>query len=74
LCVCCLLGLNILDVIDKFRDLDDGDLQIQCDVFYDEKHNDEEELATTSNCLDLNSHSELFTAIYHQVGRPYYID
>ena len=57
----------MLDVIDKFREVDDADLQIQCDVFYDEKHNDEEELATASDCLDLNSHSDLFTAIYDRV-------
>lgn len=69
-----MLGLNILDVIDKFRDVDDVALQIQCDVFYDEKHNDEEELASTSDCLDLNSHSDLFTAIYHRVCRRYYIE
>jgi len=55
-------------VIDKFHDVDDADLQIQCDVFYDERHNDEEEMTTASEChLDLNSHSELFNAIYDRV-------
>jgi len=60
----------VLEVIERFRDIDDLDLQIQCDVFYDEKHNDEEELASSSDCcsLDLSSHSEIFTAIYQRVG------
>ena len=62
-----LAGLNVLDVIDKFRDVDDNELQIQCDVFHDEKHSDEEELATTADCLDLNSHYDLFAAIYDRV-------
>jgi len=55
-------------VIEKFRELDDLDLQIQCDVFYDEKHNDDEELTAEAGCLDLNSHSDLFTAIYDRVS------
>ena len=57
----------MLDVIDKFREVDDADLQIQCDVFYDEKLNDEEELTTASDGLDLSSHTDLFTAIYNRV-------
>ena len=60
----------MLEAIDKFRDVDDADLQIQCDVFHEEQHNDEEELSSmVSDCLDLNSHSELFAAIYDRV-RP----
>ena len=57
----------MLDVIDRFRELDDDDLQIQCDVFDDEKHNDEEEFGTAAECLDLNSHSDLFSAICDRV-------
>jgi len=58
----------VLEVLDKFRDVDDDDLQIQCDVFYDEQHSDEEELAAlTSSCLDLNSHLDVFNAVYDQV-------
>ena len=57
----------MLDVLDKFRELDDDDLQIQCDVFHDEKHSDDEDLATAADCLDLNSHSDLFAAIYNRV-------
>jgi len=63
-------GLNVLEVVDKFRDLDDVDLQIQCDVFHDERHNDDEELhasTATAECVDLSSHSDLFTAIYGRV-------
>ena len=54
-------------MIDKFRDVDDADLQIQCDVFCDEKHDDEEELGTEAECPDLSSHSDLFNAIYDRV-------
>jgi len=60
-----------LDVIDAFRDVDDAELQIQCDVFHDERHSDDEELtASAADSLDLNSHSDLFAAIYDRVPTP----
>ena len=41
-------GLNILDIINVLRDKDDDQLDIQCDVFYDELDEDDAEKAEVS--------------------------
>lgn len=62
------IGLNLLDLIHNLRDEDDEDLQIQCDVFEDEKHEDEEELSeNTPEGLDITDHHKIFTAIFQKV-------
>ncbi|XP_071126206.1 inverted formin-2-like isoform X2 [Mytilus edulis] len=62
------IGLNLLDLIHKLRDEDDEDLQIQCDVFEDEKHEDDEELSeSTPEGLDITDHLKIFTAIFQKV-------
>ncbi|CAG2197982.1 Inverted formin-2 [Mytilus edulis] len=62
------IGLNLLDLIHKLRDEDDEDLQIQCDVFEDEKHEDDEELSEgTPEGLDITDHHKIFTAIFQKV-------
>ena len=63
-----LIGLNFTDIIHSLRDEDDEDLRIQCDVFEDEKHEDEEELAEiTPDNVDITDHQKLFTAIFQKV-------
>lgn len=61
--------MNLLDLIHKLRDEDDEDLQIQCDVFEDEKHEDDEELSeSTPEGLDITDHLKIFTAIFQKVS------
>ena len=55
-------------MLDKLREVDDRDLQIQCDVFFDEKQADEDEMSAAEAGLDLNSHTDVFNAIYDRVG------
>ena len=63
------LGLNLLEIVKELRDLDDDELTIQCDVFCDEKHADEDAMAAEENLtgVDLTSHQDVFSAIYEQV-------
>ena len=60
--------MNLTDIIHNLRDEDDEDLQIQCDVFEDEKHEDDEELAEhTPEGVDITDHQKVFTAIFQKV-------
>ena len=62
------VALNLLDIINTMRDIDDDDVQVQCDVFYDEKQEDDEAMSMEKpNGLDLNSHNEVFNAIFQKV-------
>ncbi len=38
-------GLNLLEVLNQLRDVEDEPLQLQCDVYYEEEHEDNEQLA-----------------------------
>ncbi|XP_071086778.1 inverted formin-2-like isoform X2 [Haliotis cracherodii] len=61
-------GLNLLDLVHAMRDIDDDDLNIQCDVFDDEKHDDDEELAAmTSAALDISNPEEVFKVVLQKV-------
>lgn len=52
------------------RDIDDDDLNIQCDVFDDEKHDDDEELAAmTSAALDISNPDEVFKVVLQKVSQ-----
>ena len=57
-------------MIDKFRDVTDENLVIQCDVFFDEKQSDEDELSTKSQSvgININNHVEVFNAVYQRVS------
>ena len=60
--------MNILDIISGFRDEDDDDLLIQCDVFYDEKLCDDEALAEAHpGGVDIDNHQDVFNAVFKQV-------
>ncbi|XP_078330126.1 inverted formin-2-like [Crassostrea virginica] len=62
------IGLNILDLISDLRNIDDEKLIIQCDVFDENKHADDEEIsALNPACVDINSHREVFNAVFHKV-------
>jgi hypothetical protein len=63
----------LIDIIHNLRDEDDEDLQIQCDVFEDEKHEDDEELAEhTPEGIDITDHQKLFTAVFQKVCNTIY--
>ncbi|XP_059158848.1 inverted formin-2-like [Physella acuta] len=63
------VALNILDVINCLRDDKDGDLQVQLDVFEEELTADTDAMVeSTKEAIDINSHSDLFKAIYNKVN------
>ena len=41
-------GLNLLEVLNALRDVDDEPLQLQCDVYYEEEHEDNEQVPRDS--------------------------
>ncbi|XP_012943896.1 protein diaphanous homolog 2, partial [Aplysia californica] len=62
------VGLNLLDIIPDLRNLNDKELDIQCDVFDDFKHDDDEELAASfTESVDVTNHKELFDVIFEKV-------
>ena len=62
------IGLNLLDVIDELRNEDDEDLVIQCNVFDDEKQEDDESFAALNpNGVDIDDHNAVFNALYEKV-------
>ncbi|CAG5120636.1 unnamed protein product [Candidula unifasciata] len=62
------VGLNLLDLIPSLRNDNDKELEIQCDVFEDFKHDDDVELAEQlSEHVDINDHRELFDVIFNKV-------
>ena len=62
-------GLNLVEILAGLGELDDDpELQIQCDVFFEERLGDEEEwLASRPSGLDLDSHADVFNAILDKV-------
>ncbi|GFR84521.1 inverted formin-2 [Elysia marginata] len=61
-------GLNLLDIIPLLRNENDKDLDIQCDVFEEFKHEDDEEMAATfSGNVDIGNHRQLFDVIFSKV-------
>ncbi|KAK0045993.1 inverted formin-2-like isoform X1, partial [Biomphalaria pfeifferi] len=63
------VALNILDVINCLRDENDGDLHVQLDVFEEELSADTEAMVESNKeSIDINSHFDLFKAIYNKVN------
>lgn len=61
-------GLNLLDLIVDMRNEDDDDLNIQCDVFEEEKQCDDDTFASThSSGIDITNHQDVFNAIFQKV-------
>lgn len=51
----------------SLRDLEDADLLIQLEAFEEAKAEDEEELQRVSDGINMNSHQEVFTSLFHKV-------
>ncbi|XP_050417199.1 inverted formin-2 isoform X2 [Patella vulgata] len=63
------IGLNFLDIVNTLRDEENEDLIIQCDVFDEERHDDEEEITSiiSTNNIDINNPLQLFNGIIQKV-------
>lgn len=62
------IGLQLLDVLSRLRDLEDVDLLIQLEAFTEAKAEDEEELLRVSGGIDVSSHQEVFASLFHKVS------
>lgn len=62
------IGLQLLDVLTRLRDLEDADLLIQLEAFEEAKAEDEEELLHVCGGVDMNSHQEVFASLFHKVS------
>nr|XP_058914820.1 inverted formin-2 isoform X2 [Kogia breviceps] len=62
------IGLQLLDVLMRLRDLEDEDLLIQLEAFREAKAEDEEELLRVFGGIDINSHQEVFSSLFHKVS------
>jgi len=61
-------GLNLLDIIDILRNEDDEELVIQCNVFDDEKQDDDEAFnALNPVGVDINDHNAVYNALFEKV-------
>ncbi|XP_037020143.2 inverted formin-2 isoform X1 [Artibeus jamaicensis] len=63
------IGLQLLDVLTRLRDLEDADLLIQLEAFEEARAEDEEELLQVCGGVDMSSHQEVFASLFHKVSR-----
>ncbi|KAM6132983.1 inverted formin-2 [Phoenicopterus ruber ruber] len=63
------IGLQLLDILDKLRDIEEEDLLIQCDTFEEFKIEDDEELSKISDGINMNDHHEVFSSLFNKVSR-----
>ncbi|XP_052276568.1 inverted formin-2-like isoform X5 [Dreissena polymorpha] len=62
------IGLNLLDILDELRGEEDDDLVIQCNVFDDEKQDDDDAFnALNPVGIDITDHNAVFNALYQKV-------
>ncbi|XP_046853440.1 inverted formin-2-like isoform X1 [Xenia sp. Carnegie-2017] len=65
------VGLQLLDILNEIRHTDDNELQIQLDVFEDERLKDEDDFSTPEG-IDVNNHSDVFHSLLKQISnKPY---
>ncbi|KAG8561272.1 hypothetical protein GDO81_015313 [Engystomops pustulosus] len=62
------IGLQLLDVLTKLRDLEDEDLLVQACVFEEAKSEDDEDLLKIYGGIDMNNHQEVFTTLFNKVS------
>ncbi|XP_005285869.4 inverted formin-2 isoform X2 [Chrysemys picta bellii] len=62
------IGLQLLDILNKLRDIEDEDLFIQCETFEESKSEDDEELLKICDGIDMNNHQEVFSCLFNKVS------
>ncbi|XP_017282965.1 inverted formin-2 isoform X2 [Kryptolebias marmoratus] len=62
------IGLQLLDLLPKLREMEDEDLNIQCDAFEDSMAEDEEEMERLYGGIDMSNHQEVFTSLFTKVS------
>ncbi|XP_067895130.1 inverted formin-2-like isoform X2 [Heterodontus francisci] len=62
------IGLHLLDLLPLLREKEDEDLLVQCLTFEEAKGDDDEELMRIYDGIDMNSHQEVFAALFNKVS------
>ncbi|XP_042332220.1 inverted formin-2 isoform X2 [Sceloporus undulatus] len=62
------IGLQLLDILNKLRDIEDVDLLIQCEAFEEAKSEDDEELLKICDGIDMSNHQEVFSSLFNKVS------
>ncbi|XP_034960876.2 inverted formin-2 isoform X4 [Zootoca vivipara] len=62
------IGLQLLDILTKLRDIEDEDLLIQCETFEEAKSEDDEELLRICDGIDMSNHQEVFSSLFNKVS------
>ncbi|XP_039208464.1 inverted formin-2 isoform X1 [Crotalus tigris] len=62
------IGLQLLDILSKLRDIEDEDLLIQCETFEEAKTEDDEELLRICDGIDMNNHQDVFSSLFNKVS------
>ncbi|XP_060118198.1 inverted formin-2 [Heteronotia binoei] len=62
------IGLQLLDILTKLRDIEDEDLLIQCETFEEAKSEDEEELLRICDGIDMSDHQAVFSSLFNKVS------
>ncbi|XP_068565284.1 inverted formin-2-like isoform X2 [Cebidichthys violaceus] len=62
------IGLQLLDVLFKLREMEDQDLNIQCDAFEDSLTEDEDEMERLYGGIDMSNHQQVFSSIFTKVS------
>ncbi|XP_062415545.1 inverted formin-2-like [Pungitius pungitius] len=62
------IGLQLLGELPKLREMEDHDLNIQCDAFEDSLTEDEEEMEKLYGGIDMSSHQQVFTSLFTKVA------
>ncbi|XP_073466062.1 inverted formin-2 isoform X2 [Aquarana catesbeiana] len=63
-----IIGLQLLDVLTKLRDLEDEDLLVQVYVFEEAKSEDDEDLLKLYGGIDMNNHQEVFSTLFNKIS------
>ncbi|XP_077179953.1 inverted formin-2 isoform X2 [Paroedura picta] len=62
------IGLQLLDILTKLRDIEDEDLLIQCETFEEAKSEDDEELLRICDGIDMSDHHAVFSSLFNKVS------
>ncbi|XP_068110332.1 inverted formin-2 isoform X2 [Hyperolius riggenbachi] len=62
------IGLQLLDVLTRLRDLEDEDLLVQAQVFEEAKSEDDEDFLKLYGGIDMNNHQEVFFTLFNKVS------
>ncbi|XP_065819845.1 inverted formin-2-like isoform X3 [Labrus bergylta] len=65
------IGLQLLDQLPRLREIEDQDLNVQCDAFEDSLTQDEDKMERLYGGIDMSSHQQVFSLLFTKVSsRP----